>query len=172
MDESIANRSNEPIDADDLKRIRDTALKELTTVFARAEVAGLYSNRMMLLVLCQGSGKHFLDPAYGLKDIDVWAFFEAGPEKPFPHRSIWNADFGPSKFGRHPEDVGYSGRRMDIQGRSILRHANGSAEDSLQAWLRGGTTSATHIAKRPVIGLAPAPYLARVLWLPPSSATI
>jgi hypothetical protein len=166
LDCGASERSYEKLTRSDLDRIRDITLPILNDIFAHAPVAGLYRDRLLLLALCQGGAQHYVDGCNGLKDIDVWAFFRSGPPKPFPCRTIWHADFRPSHHGRSPHDQGYTGRRIDIIGRSIACREDETPEQALRTWLSGGSTSAFFIAKRPVIGLAPAGYSGRLLWEP------
>jgi hypothetical protein len=62
---------------------------------------------------------HFLDGHNGVKDLDVWTFYAQHPEGDFPRRRRGKSDFGVSELGRHPEDVGFVGRRVDLIGRSL-----------------------------------------------------
>ncbi|WP_135470754.1 hypothetical protein [Crenalkalicoccus roseus] len=164
--DNVSERSFEQLGEADLERIRDLAVDVLAAAFARAPVASLYRDRLLLLALCQGAAKHWIDGKHGLKDIDVWAFFRAGPQQPFPYRTIWNADFGPSRFGRHPRDDAYTGRRIDVLGRSIACRDDERPDQALRSWLAAGSKSAMELAKRPVIGLAPAAYFGKVIWQP------
>ncbi len=164
MTKRISKRSYERITTKDLKRITDIALRRLGSVFSHAHVAALYRDRLLLLALCQGGAQHYVDRKNGLKDIDVWAFFREGPSKPFPYRTVWRADLGPSHLGRHPSDRTYTGRRIDIIGRSIPWHQGEPADHAVRAWLNGGSKSAKYIASRPVIGLAPVRYFKKLIW--------
>ena len=82
-----------------------------------------------------------VDGRHGVKDLDVWAFFRAYPGRPFPYRTVWNRDFGPSHFGKHPNNAGYTGRRVDLIGRSIEATASESPVEGLHQWLAGGAAS-------------------------------
>jgi hypothetical protein len=104
---SVSERSFARIVDADLRHMSGLVLGRLSEIFSYAPVAGLYRDRLVALVLCQGAAAHFVDGTTGINDLDVWAFFSDGPEKPFPWRVIWRADFGPSRLGRHPDDVGY-----------------------------------------------------------------
>jgi hypothetical protein len=151
----IATRSYELLTSADLERIESVAMRSLADIFDRAPVAGLYRDRLILLALAQGSALHYLDGKSGIKDFDVWAFFEAGLAKPFPHRKRWCTDFGPSRFGRHPDDTGYSGRRLDLMGRSI-DVVNGEApEDAVRRWLGSHAKSAVALRRKPMFCLLP-----------------
>jgi hypothetical protein len=150
-----AERSYERLSDADLQGLSTLVLVTLNKVFEYASVAGLYRDRLIVLALCQGSAQHYLDGQHGIKDLDVWAFFRAGPPKPFPWRTVWHADFGPSHLGRNPSDDGYSGRRIDIMGRSIPVGVNEAPEEAVHRWLTGYSASAKCLANRPVIGLFP-----------------
>nr|WP_245181943.1 hypothetical protein [Sinorhizobium mexicanum] len=138
-----------------MERIAAAALRALAAIFDRAPVAGLYRDRLLLLALAQGSALHYLNGTNGLKDIDVWAFFAAGPSKPFPHRKRWCVDFGPSRFGRHPADLGYSGRRLDLMGRSIAAAAGEPPQQAVRRWLGQKNRSAIELSKKPMFSLFP-----------------
>ncbi|WEX76187.1 hypothetical protein PYH37_004471 [Sinorhizobium numidicum] len=152
----VAARSYERLTPADLERIASVALATLDGIFDRAPIAGLYRDRLLLLTLAQGSALHYLDGTNGLKDIDVWAFFEGGLTKPFPHRKRWCVDFGPSRFGRHPDDPGYSGRRLDLMGRSIAVVGGETSQDAVRRWLASRATSAIELRKKPMFCLFPA----------------
>lgn len=160
-----AERSYEALTNDDLGRLSAIAQNVLRDRVFRTPVGRQYKDRLILLALCQGAAQHHLDGAAGVKDFDVWAFFRGGIEKPFPWRARWRADFGPSRFGRHPADRGYLGRRVDVMGRSVPAiGANG--EDAVLAWLHGKSKSARLLVKRPAIGLFPQALFAKPLWSP------
>jgi hypothetical protein len=114
-----AERSYERMNDADLQHLSQRALDTLNEVFERAPVAALYRGRLLVLTLRQGSAQHYIDGQHGIKDLDIWVFFRAGPPRPFPWRMVWNADFGPSHLGHNPNDGGYTGRRIDLMGRSI-----------------------------------------------------
>ena len=151
---------------EDLARIGEAAAARLALVFERAPVAGLYRDRLLLLALCQGSALHYVDRKNGVKDVDVWAFFKGGLDRSFPFRTVWTTDLGPSPLGRHPDDKGYAGRRIDVIGRPIIHDAGDDPAESVRRWLKSGGSSPSEIAKRPVIGLAPSDYFGQVLWNP------
>lgn len=156
----VSVRSFEPIETNDLQRFAEVAWMRLSQAFEHAPVAALYKDRLLLLALGQGGALHFEDRKTGLKDIDVWAFFAAGPPKPFPPRARWTADYGPSKFGRSADDEGFTGRRMDILGRSIDVAPKESPEASVRRWLNGWSSSAAALRKKPMFVISPAEKLA------------
>ncbi|MEY9163128.1 hypothetical protein ABIE78_001247 [Sinorhizobium fredii] len=155
MTGAVSERSYEPLGPGDLRMIASVAMRSLRAVFDRAPVAGLYRKRLLLLALAQGSALHYLNGKNGIKDVDVWAFFEAGPAKPFPHRKRWCTDLGPSRFGKHPDDAGYSGRRLDLMGRSIDVVSGENPEDAVRRWLASDAKSAVALRQKPVFCLFP-----------------
>ena len=131
----------------------------------RPETGELYRDRLMMISLCQGGAEHFVRQRRGVNDFDVWAFFSEHPARPFPYRRRGDKDFGPSHFGRHPNDIGFQGRRVDIIGRSIRRSRDQSPHDSVLEWLRGGRThGARLISQRPVICIFPESERGKVIW--------
>jgi len=151
----ISERSMELITLEDLRRFANLTLSCLEAVYQRAPVAGMYKDRLLFLTLAQGGAQHFCDKTNGLKDIDIWAFYRGGLERPFPVRARWNVDMGPSKFGKHPDDVGYRGRRIDILGRSVEVKEGDQSNDAVARWLNGSSNSAIELRKRPLIFVYP-----------------
>ena len=114
------HRSFERITRDDLVRLVELALQDFEQLYARSEYSRPYKARLRLICLCQGSARHFLHGDRGVQDFDMWGFFEEIPRHPFPYRRRGTRDFGPSKFGRNPDDgPEFVGRRVDVIGRSI-----------------------------------------------------
>ena len=61
-----------------------------------------------------GAARHYIYGDRGVQDFDLWGFFREIPGHPFPYRRRGTHDFGPSKFGRNPDDGPYyEGRRVD-----------------------------------------------------------
>jgi hypothetical protein len=162
-----AERSYEPLTNDDLARLSAIAQDALRDRVFRTPVGRQYKDRLILLALCQGAAQHYVDGVTGVKDLDVWAFFRGGIDKPFPWRARWSVDFGPSRLGRHPADKGYLGRRVDVMGRSIPA-IDTNGQDAVVAWLHGRSKSARLLVRRPAIGLFPQALFAKPLWSPKS----
>jgi hypothetical protein len=98
-------RSLARVDASDLLRLAALAAEAETALFARhPSGAGRYAGRLLCRALCQGAALLYLDGRTGVKDFDVWSFYAALADGPFPYRWRGTADFGPSKFGRWPSD--------------------------------------------------------------------
>jgi hypothetical protein len=98
-------RSLARIDRNDLLRLAKIAADVEAGLFARhPQGAGRYAGRLICRALCQGAALHYLDGSNGVKDFDVWSFYAMRDDGPFPYRWRGTADYGPSKFGRYPDD--------------------------------------------------------------------
>lgn len=159
-------RCHQPITDAHLHRLADLAMSEFEGLFTRRlNTSGRYRGRLLMLALCQGAALHRVDGQHGVKDIDVWGFFRRHLDGPFPARWRRVRDFGPSTLGYHPDDAGYTGRRIDVLGRSVEVL---SGEDALAAVRRYLATTPTrtawYLAQRPVIALHPAPLFGMQVW--------
>jgi hypothetical protein len=159
-------RSYVPIAKADLRRLAELAAEDRRDLFARKSDTGrLYSDRLFAVALCQGGALHFIDGANGVKDLDVWSFYEEHPERAYPYRRIAKVDFGDPKFGITDDSQHFIGRRVDLIGRSIPGADRAHPVETLQRYLRQGSTeSARCLAKKAVILLEPAPLLGTVVW--------
>lgn len=169
-DEQMASeRSHEAIDLRDLERLSELAGEWLESLALRLPDGPSGSNRERLkfIALAQGAALHFVDRHHGVKDFDLWAFFEeVESELPFPHRTVWHVDFGPSRFGVNPDDAsqGYRGRRVDLMGRTIPFGPENDIVAAIRSWLRSGTASAEYLAQRPLVAIFPNPLMGRIIW--------
>lgn len=94
--ESSSGRSLARIDVDDLLRLAVLAAEVEAGLFARnPRGAGRYAGRLVCRALCQGAARHYLDGENGVKDFDVWSFYTARSDGPFPYRWRGTADFRP-----------------------------------------------------------------------------
>lgn len=169
----VEARSFELLDLEDLRRLSRVALSDLNDFFARCPKTGaLYGNRLLLLCLCQGAAEHFVRPGRGVKDLDVWAFYDVHPtKKHFPWHRRGTADFGCSRLGRHPDDHGFVGRRVDVFGRSIAHCDDQTPAMAIQTWLQSRRTSARYISQRPVVAIFPDDHCGEVIWNPFAQAS-
>lgn len=130
-----------------------------------------------MIALCQGGANHYVvtigyarryfDPKKnGLKDIDIWFFFRKQGFHPIRHQT---RDFGPSKFGRNPQEPNYIGRKMDFYGRSIPFHTGDSVQSALVHWLNSGApkSSPWYLSQKAVVALFPEDILGNVVWVNP-----
>ncbi len=164
----VCEYSLERITKIDLRRLATLALEYFDDLFERRPYpSGRFRGRLLLVALCQGAALHYVDGRHGVKDFDVWGFFKALPNVSFPPRGHGRRDFGPSRFGRHPDDH-YEGRHVDILGRSIDVGLREDPIEAVRRWLANGLrgSSAWHLAQRPVIAIYPEPILGRQLWYP------
>jgi hypothetical protein len=169
------HRSFELITRADLRRLTKLAVGDFDGFFRRHKRWRPYADRLMLICLCQGAARHYCDPKRtfaseregGVNDFDVWGFFRKRPNlQAFPYRRHGVQDFGPSKFGRSPNDEQrFTGRRIDVFGRSIETRRSETPIEATQRYLRENhTNSAGHLAKRPVVVLWPENDCGRIIW--------
>jgi len=159
-------RSLEPITEEDLRRLGEIAQADREEMFTRSRHWAPYRRRLLAVALCQGAALHYLDGRNGVKDIDVWTFFAALPDR-YPDRALYRRDkardFGPSKFGRHPEIPGFVGRKVDLLSDSIRVKPGADSVEAIRDWLsteRRGNPS--HLAQKAVVLIEP--DLGRVVW--------
>jgi hypothetical protein len=164
-----AARSHACIGRSDLLRLAVLAAEAEAGLFARhPHGAGRYTGRLLCRALCQGAALHYLDGRNGVKDFDVWSFYAARGDGPFPYRWRGTADFGPSRFGRHPADPpSYAGRRVDLLGRSLPAPPGANPAVVLRDYLSAArTTSAKALAAKAVILITPEHDAGEVIWHP------
>jgi hypothetical protein len=171
---NIQNRSFEEITYADLDRLSTLALADIASLYRRHERCRPYEDRFMLICLCRGAARHYVRPSHGttqaregVNDFDVWGFFrDRLNARPFPPRRHGFQDFGPSKFGRSPNDgPRYTGRRIDVLGRSIPVRCIETPIEAVRRYLQeGGTESARRLAERPVVVVWPREQMGKVIW--------
>jgi hypothetical protein len=163
----VSERSLAVFDAEDLRRLSDIARKDVQRFIAGNPAAcAELPNKILCVALCQGAALHYIDKTNGVKDIDVWTFFADYGAKPWPdRRNAMPYDFGPSKFGRHPDDLGYIGRRVDCLGKSIACEAGMSPIEALQHYLRTQPTGTAHLlAQKAAVIIDPVEHRGQVVW--------
>lgn len=159
-------RSYETITVDDLNRLRSLASQDREDLFQRRSDTGrLYRERYFAAALCQGAALHYIDGNNGVKDFDVWSFYTKAPERPFPYRRRGKWDFGHPKFGVTPDFEHFTGRRVDMLGRSIPDAEPSDPVGSITRYLSTSrTTSARFLTEKAVILLDPLQYLGKIIW--------
>lgn len=164
----VSRRSFERLQIEDLRRLAASAMENPNRfVEGNREKYGWCENHLLMLCLCQGAAEHYVRGERGVKDFDVWAFYEAQTgEKPFPWRRYSTENFGHSRFGRNPCDEGYTGWRINVFGRSITRKAEQSPEGAVLDWVHSKRKSARHIMTNPVVATCPERDCGRVIWDP------
>ena len=159
------HRSFARIIPSDLARLAQIALDDFADLCQRQEYSRRYADRLRLICLCQGAARHYVHGDRGVWDFDLWGFFEEVCGHPFPYRRRGEHDFGPSKFGRDPDDDAFKGRKVDVIGRSIGMPKNKPPIEAVQHYLgEARTKSASLLAERPVIVVWPNEYCGRVIW--------
>lgn len=158
-------RSLEKIEHEDLRRLLKLAKNDITSFFNRnPKYVKQYKDRESIVVLGQGGALHYIDEKSGVKDFDVWFFFPEG-EFPLPFRRRGQVDFGESKFGTHPNDIGYKGRRIDVLMRSDRYFNKGMPEDHLINYLKNRNSKTSNLlSQKAMVGLWPEQFFGRVIW--------
>ena len=162
-----SERSYEEIARDDLMRLGKLAADDRERFFARnPQLARLYRARVLCTALCQGAALHYVNETNGIKDFDVWTFFIDHPARRFPfRRPVTRADFGASKFGRHPADDGFTGRRVDFLMRGIECRLGSDPVEVIQRYLAASATkSASCLATKAVVIIDPTRLRGSVAW--------
>lgn len=182
-----ANRSFERITRDDLMRLAQLALGNFDDFFAR-NPKHAYGGQLRLICLLQTAAKHFVDPdpcveldqrRGGVNDFDVCGFFQRSPGRHLFAQRRCELDFGPSKFGRNPEEgERFKGRRVDVLWRSIGMRVSEAPIESVQRYLQDAfrkrlsrtpgseacRSSPERWAATPVVVLYPTKDLGRIIW--------
>lgn len=159
-------RSYLPITLEDLTRLGRLAASDRQGLFRRRPETGtLYRHRLFAVALCQGAALHFLDGTTGIKDFDIWGFYTAAPQRPFPYRRRGVVDFGIPKFGVSLDSIQFVGRRVDMMGRSLPNSDPEDPVESLRGYLiKRRTKSAACLAQKAVILIEPQELIGTVVW--------
>jgi hypothetical protein len=168
------DRSLARIEIADLLRLAALAADAEAELFRRnPQGSGRYAGRLLGRALCQGAALHYVDESNGVKDFDVWSFYAQLDEWPFPARWRGTRDFGPSKFGRYPGDpLRYSGRRVDLLGRSLPAQQGADPAVVLRRYLAARrTASAQALAAKAVVLIDSQNQAGEIVWPATSHAT-
>lgn len=168
MQGSGAQRCLARITRADLKRLLAIACSEREDFFSRhKEYAILYRKRVLCTALCGDGALHYMNGQTGLEIFEVWTFYAEHPEAAFPHWHEERYDYGPSrKFGRSPSaPETFSGRPVDLAGRSIEASPLDDPLEALQHYLRRGSTPvARRLSEKAVVLLEPERLAGYVAW--------
>ncbi|MEU5876222.1 hypothetical protein [Spirillospora sp. NPDC047279] len=158
----------ERIEEGDLARLAELASLAERGLFERNPAgAGRYEGRLLCRALCQGAALHFVDGTSGVKDFDVWSFYTVREDGlPFPYRWRGTEDYGPSKFGRYPEDPeSFIGRRVDLLGRSLPVGPSADPVAAVREYLTAaGSVTARFLASKAVVLVEPVERRGQVIW--------
>ena len=168
------DRSLARIEVADLFRLAALAADAEAELFRRnPHGSGRYAGRLLGRALCQGAALHYVNGSNGVKDFDVWSFYAQYDDWPFPARWRGTRDFGPSKFGRYPGDPPrYTGRRVDLLGRSLPAEPGADLAVVLRRYLAAGrTASAKALAAKAVVLIDPKDRVGEIVWSAGSHAS-
>lgn len=148
-----------------LRRLAELAEADREGLFIRNPHLSVYRDRILLTALCQGAALHFVNGTNGVKDLDVYTFYAEDSGVGYPYRRRGVEDFGDSGLGRHPDDHGFQGRRVDLLGRTLKVSTNADPVTSIRNYLRaGGTATARELAKKAVVVIDPGARFGQVAW--------
>jgi hypothetical protein len=161
-----STRSYETISKPDLERLRHMAQEELELLFKRNPSRREIERNLLSITLCQGAALHYIDGRQGVKDFDVWMFFRSEEGvRSFPPRWRRQLDFGDPKFGKTEDSQEFTGRRVDLIGRTL---PNGVGDDPVSAvssyFSVSSTESAKMLAKKAAVMLHPPDLMGAVAW--------
>jgi hypothetical protein len=162
----ISERTLAAFSEDNLQRLSHIARDDLQRFIDNAPaVRAEFASKVLCVALCQGAALHYVDRVNGVKDIDIYTFFAAGGGKNFPRRPVMSYDFGSSQFGRHPDDLGYSGRRVDCLGKSIAYTVGMSPIEALRHYLRTRPTrTGCFLAQKAAVIIDPLVHRGEIVW--------
>lgn len=160
----LSERSQAKITRSDLKKLLSIARENIKSFYERYPKYAEYLGKERLIALGQGAALHYIDKKNGVKDFDIW-FFYPRFKSILPYRRKGVADFGPSKFGKHPDDKNFHGRKVDILMRSDNHFDNEDPGVCLQKYLIDcRTKTARKLSEKAMIGLYPDKYFGQMLW--------
>lgn len=160
-------RTYEKLGGDDLQEIRQYAIEELNRfLYKVGNPEGkykVYKKKLIAICLCQGAAQHFLDGKTGIRDIDVWFFFEEDANVRIPDRRNMRCSKYKSlkNIGEKKIDFLKKGIKRDIVNMSKSK----KPEDILRSYLQNANTrTSQELAKRPAVGLYPDKIFGKVVW--------
>jgi hypothetical protein len=168
----LADRSIKRFREQDLVRLAEIAAADQADFLSRNPRYVHLRDGLICMALCQGGAQHHVDclrgaqDPNGVKDLDVYTFYRRirGKRDYHPQRQV-RVDYGDPWFGRHPDDKGYKGRRIDLLGRSIPGEPGQDPAEALQAWLRTSTNNTPRLlAEKAVVLLTPASRRGEIVW--------
>ncbi|MEW6047025.1 MAG: hypothetical protein AB1609_11165 [Bacillota bacterium] len=148
-----------PITTDDLAVMQQVGVDEFRRFVANSRYA-VYSDRLVLIALCQGAAQHYYGGGNGVKDVDLWLFFEEHPLVKIPHR-------GNCKRSMSVTFPAMGVRRVDLMKKMIPAKfvVPGDPVKTVRSYLTGSQNATpVHLSRKPVLGLYPGSwFLLRVL---------
>jgi hypothetical protein len=162
---SRPGRSYAPIGREDLVRLARIARLDREDFFARKTRYRALDERLICVALCQGAALHYVDGKSGVKDFDVWTFYAAlSDHSGYPWRRRKAVDFGDPKFGPSPDKPDFTGRHVDLLGRSLRTAGEVDPATILRRYLfEGETETARRLSEKAVVLLEPLEWLGEVI---------
>ena len=161
----MIERSMAPLTDGHLRRLSEIAEKDREGLFTRNPHLAVYRDRILLTALCQGAALHFVNGINGVKDLDVYTFYAADPGVGYPYRRRGVVDFGDSELGRHPDDHGFRGRRVDLLGRTLKVDPAADPLAAIRSYLGArATKTAKELSKKAVVVIDPGERFGQVVW--------
>jgi len=159
-------RTYEKLDKEDLQELLVHAEEELGRFLStNSGKYAVYQSQLVAICLCQGAAKHYVDSVTGVKDLDVWLFFEEHDTVKIPHRGNARKEIQANFKKLGPKRIDFMKKMIPL--RFIVKN---DAQNSLQNYLSLAVTSTSaELSLKPVIGLSPSAIFGRVLWSPSSS---
>ncbi len=150
-----------------LTKLAEQDFDELTIRYPKYEQL---REHKIAVCLCQGAALHYIDHTTGVRDFDIYTFFDKAAPIRWPFRRRAVKDFGSNKFGKTLCKPGsresynkFKGRKVDILGRQIPY--NGDYQDSIQEWLRtNNAPTPYHLSQKAVVVLWPPKDRGDVVW--------
>lgn len=154
-----------PITRDDLEYLDHVAAVDRERFFAQHPLwAEQYHDRFLATALCQGAALHMLDGTNGVKDFDVYSFYAKNEERIWYPKRIKRVVFGDDGYGVPPANSDFTGRRIDLLGRSLPVRVGSEPATAIREWLTNRHGSARYLAEKAVVLLSPADRLGEVVW--------
>jgi hypothetical protein len=150
-------------------RLEKIARLDRAQMFAKNPHLGVYTDRVLLVALCQGAALHYVDGKNGVKDIDVYTFYAAAPGVMLhPQRQV-AVDFGESEFGfwcreRPIKGKRFVGRRVDLLQRSLRVPPDADPVKAVRGWLQNKNGTPALLSQKAVVGIWPRRLLGTVIW--------
>ena len=99
----------------------------------------------------------------GIKDLDVYTFYRANPEKPFYSKRIKSYRFGDDQFGRPRANKAFLNKRVDCLMRAIQCEESMPVREVLLEYLQGAkTVGAKKLAEKAIVLIEP--QLGEIIW--------
>lgn len=143
-----------PLTTNDLKRLKELALKEHKDFFKRnPHLKEAYCDSLIGICLCQGAASYYIRRKGKIRDFDIWHFYAEKKGVKFPYRAIW-------------KNVKIGGKPIDFLKRAISKNKSSTPEQNIMKYLYEIKTPTRKLLEKPIIGLFPNEIFGKVLHNP------